>query len=115
MQKLVWLLIRRPFIHKFDVIVQILIQERLPIADIIIFIIDVSETCGYSIKEQNHLLNRVKKIFKRAEIIIVENKVDLKKIDTKNLKISCITNEGIKLLIEKIYLFYNNLIEKNND
>lgn len=76
------------------------------LADIIVFVIDTSEICGYPVQDQNNLLKTVKKMFKNANLIIVENKGDIKKSDSQNLKISCITGEGIDILIEKIFSFY---------
>ena len=74
------------------------------IADIIVFIIDPTETCGYSLEEQEGLLNNVKKIFKDKKIIIVENKSDMIHSKSKNIKISCSSGEGIKELIDFLIL-----------
>ena len=82
------------------------------LADIIIFVIDPSETSGYSLKDQMHLLSQIKKMFVNSPIIIVENKADIKRIESKNLKISCETGEGIDILIDKIFSFYKSE-EKN--
>jgi len=76
------------------------------LADITVFIIDPSETCGYSLEDQKHLLSNIKKIFKNSIFIIVENKIDFGKTKTKNLKISCKTGEGIDILLEEIFLHY---------
>ena len=73
------------------------------LADIIVFVFDPSETCGYSLKDQKNLLVQMKKLFKDSSFIIVENKSDIKKTRTRNLKISCETKEGIDILIEKIF------------
>ncbi len=72
------------------------------LAHIIIFLIDPSETSGYSLVDQMNLLIQIKKMFKKSKIIIVENKLDIKKTESKNLKVSCKTNKGINLLIDKI-------------
>jgi len=73
------------------------------LADIIVFMIDPTETCGYNLDDQIHLLSQVKKMFIDSCFIIVENKADLKKTESKNLKVSCESCEGIKTLIEKIF------------
>jgi nucleolar GTP-binding protein len=46
------------------------------LANLIIYIFDLTETCGYSIKEQINLLNNIKKIFNK-EIILYFSKKDL--------------------------------------
>ena len=72
------------------------------LADVIIFMLDPTETCGYSLKEQKNLLDRIKKIFKNRSSVVVENKVDVLKTDSKNMKISCITGEGVEELCEYV-------------
>lgn len=72
------------------------------LADIIIFLIDPSETCGYLLKDQLNLLSQIQNLFKTYPFIIVENKVDIKKNDSNYLKISCETKEGIDTLIKEI-------------
>jgi nucleolar GTP-binding protein len=46
------------------------------LANLIIYIFDLTETCGYSIEEQINLLNMIKKIFNK-EIILYFSKKDL--------------------------------------
>ena len=55
------------------------------LAHIIIFLIDPSETSGYSLIDQMNLLTHIKKMFTESIIIVVENKLDLKKVESKNL------------------------------
>jgi len=76
------------------------------LADIIVFVIDSSETSGYSLEDQLHLLSQIKKTFSDSFLIIVENKADLKKTGSKHLKISCETKEGIDTLIDEIFALY---------
>lgn len=73
------------------------------LADLIVFISDPSETCGYSLKDQLNILTQIKKIFNKIPLIVLENKVDLKKTNSSNLKISCIKNEGINEVINEIF------------
>jgi len=72
------------------------------LADIIVFLIDPTETCGYTLNDQMHLLSQIKKIFVDSIFIIVENKADINKTDSKHLKVSCETGEGIGSLLEEI-------------
>jgi nucleolar GTP-binding protein len=82
------------------------------LADIIVFILDPSETSGYSLSDQKHLLSHTKKMFENSIFLVIENKVDQKRTKSKNLKISCETKEGIDKLLEIIYKNYNKREEK---
>ena len=82
------------------------------LADFIVFILDPTETCGYSLKDQMNLLSQIKKTFSESKITIVENKSDIKQTNTNNLKISCETGEGINILINEIFTNYE--LKENN-
>ena len=92
----------RPLSKKNDIEKQA-IAALTHLADIIIFVIDPTDTCGYSLNDQMNLLSQVKKMFTSSYFLIVENKVDLKKTDSNFLKISCNTYEGIEHLKEMIF------------
>ena len=47
----------------------------------ILYFIDISETCGYTIKQQIQLFNNIKPLFKNKPLLIVLTKIDLKKYD----------------------------------
>ena len=83
------------------------------LSDIIVFILDPSETCGYSLEEQKKLLSQIKKEFKKSIFIVVENKADVKKTKSRYLKISCMNKKGIDVLIEQIFSYYPMLLEKH--
>lgn len=61
------------------------------LADLIIFVIDFTESCGYSVDLQNEMLEMLKRDFKDKKIIIYASKGDLmneeqlKKISEKNI------------------------------
>jgi nucleolar GTP-binding protein len=99
-------LLDRPLSKRNDIEKQA-VAALTHLADIIIFITDPTETCGYSLMDQSHLLSQLKKMFTDSTFIIVENKSDLKHSNTNNLKVSCQTGEGIDELIEKIYSIFN--------
>ena len=98
-------LLDRPFSERNNIEKQA-IAALTHLADIIIFMVDPSETSGYPLKDQKSLLVQMKKMFKDSFFIIVENKADFKKTRSKNLKISCETKEGIETLIEQLFLQY---------
>jgi nucleolar GTP-binding protein len=98
-------LLDRPFSER-NIIEKQALSALRNLADIIVYVIDPSETSGYSLKNQLHLLDQIKKTFSNSTFIIVENKVDIKKTDTNNLKISCKTSKGINTLIDYIFALY---------
>ena len=98
-------LLDRPLSERNDIEKQA-VAALTHLADIIIFMLDPSETSGYSLKDQENLLVQIKKIFKDSSFIIVENKADLKKTRSKNLKVSCETNEGIDAVMKQLFSQY---------
>ena len=98
-------LLDRPFLKRNDIEKQA-VAALSYLADLIIFILDPSETCGYTLKDQYNLLEQIKKIFSNITIFLVENKVDIKKGDSSNLMISCDTGLGIDQLKENILSFF---------
>lgn len=95
-------LLDRPLSEKNEIEKQAIAALR-HLADIIIFISDPSETCGYLLDDQLHMLSQIKGIFKEIPFIIVENKVDLKKTNSTNIKISCEKKHGLDELVTEIY------------
>jgi len=98
-------LLDRPLSKRNDIEKQA-IAALTHLADIIVFMFDASETCGYSLDDQKHLLSQMKKMFKKSDFIIVENKLDRKKTKSKNIKISCETGEGVDLLTDELFSKY---------
>jgi nucleolar GTP-binding protein len=45
----------------------------------ILFVMDISETCGYSIEQQVQLFNSIKPLFQAKPLVIVLSKIDLQK------------------------------------
>ncbi len=71
------------------------------LANLIVFVLDPSETCGYDIRKQENLLDEIREKF-RIKIIIVENKCDLKERQNKHLKISAKTGENVEDLVRRV-------------
>ena len=101
-------LLDRPFSERNKIERQA-ISALSNLADIIIFVMDPSETCGYSLEMQKNLLKNLKNLFSKSEFIIVENKSDISKNNLDYLKISCKTGLGIDILKEKIFSSYESL------
>ena len=72
------------------------------LADLIVFLIDPSETCGYALERQLALLASVKANFHDMPIIEVDSKSDLEGRFTGRPRISALTGEGVDELVALI-------------
>ena len=81
------------------------------LANIIVFIIDPSEHCGYNVDSQLRILADIKSGFSQIPIIEVENKSDIVKLDSPRQKISALQGDGVSELRDTIL---SNLKNKNN-
>lgn len=72
------------------------------LADLVIFVFDPTETCGYPMSEQEHLLKQIREQFSTVPIIEVENKADLTKSKDERLKISASTGYNVTKLVDRI-------------
>ncbi len=71
------------------------------LANLIVFLLDPSETCGYSLEEQENLLKEIKLSFD-VPVLVAENKKDLFERESENLKLSAKTGEGVEELVERV-------------
>ncbi|MBS3801332.1 MAG: 50S ribosome-binding GTPase [Candidatus Thermoplasmatota archaeon] len=85
---------------------QVAIIALSNLADIVIYLLDPSESCGYTLIQQQQLLSRLKQQFTNAEFIIVKTKNDLYDADEQELSVSCITNDGIDELRSLLFSHY---------
>lgn len=92
-------LLDRP-IHKRNKIEKRAILCLKYLADVILFIIDPTETCGYAIENQLSLLEEVKATFDKP-VLEVYSKADLHNKRDKPA-FSVVTGEGINEILEKI-------------
>lgn len=73
------------------------------LADIIVFMFDPSETCGYTMERQEALLESIRSNFSDIPFIEVENKADLEWGGTGTRpRISASTGEGVEELVKMI-------------
>jgi nucleolar GTP-binding protein len=100
-------LLDRPF-QKRNWIEKQAISALRHLADIIVYIFDVSLSCGYSLEEQENLLVDLESVFK-VPFIVVNNKCDLKRSDHTN--ISAEKKVGIEYLHESIISLYEHLVK----
>lgn len=71
------------------------------IANIIIYVFDPTEACGYSMEMQKNVLKKLKQEFD-VEVIKVANKADMSAVKINALKISAKEHKGIEELKKKI-------------
>ncbi len=71
------------------------------LATCIVFLLDTTESCGYTMDKQIGLLQEIESSF-HVPIIVVENKADMMKTDSNRMKISAKTGEGIEALLAEI-------------
>ncbi|VUT27614.1 MAG: GTPase CgtA [Candidatus Syntrophoarchaeum sp. GoM_oil] len=87
-------LLDRPLGERNEIEMQAILALK-NLTDLIVFIIDPSETCGYSRIEQMHLLDEIGHSFD-LPILVISNKADLgEKFEDSNLTVSATTGEGI--------------------
>lgn len=72
------------------------------LADIILFVTDPSEYCGYVLDDQLDLINKLSEHFQNVPTIVVDNKSDLKQVESERFKISAKTGKGISKLKKRI-------------
>ena len=72
------------------------------LTDVMIFVLDPSETCGYPMEMQERLLATVKKGFPGVVIIEAESKCDLVKADNGRVFFSAQTGEEMDVLTERL-------------
>jgi len=70
------------------------------LATIVVFVVDPTETCGYSLPEQRNLLIEIKKMFKH--VIVVSNKADTGAKFKNSIEISALKGTGIPALRKEI-------------
>lgn len=70
------------------------------LADVIVFLVDPSEHCGYSLDAQLKLLDETRRAFPDAPLVVAESKADLKKAGVGEVAISAETGEGIDDLMK---------------
>jgi len=76
------------------------------LADLIVFVVDPSETAGYTMEQQERLLASVRQNFPDVPIMVVENKVDILRTDSDRPKISAMSGEGVPELLNEILTFF---------
>ena len=87
-------LLDRDFADRNDIEKQAVLALRF-LSDMMVFILDPSETCGYSMEKQTALLNNIRANFEGVPILVVESKCDVMKTDADVMRLSSVTGEGM--------------------
>jgi nucleolar GTP-binding protein len=69
--------------------------------DIMVFLLDPTETCGYPMEKQEELMDMILDEFD-VPYIVVETKSDIMKRNTENIKVSAVTGEGMDVLMGRL-------------
>ena len=85
------------------------------LADVMVFVIDPSETSGYSLEKQLALLDSVKANFPGIPLIEVENKADLIRTVSGRPTISALTGEGVEELRSKLVELLRPMLNSGQD
>lgn len=72
------------------------------LADVVVFMLDPTETCGYEAEKQENLLKTVEKEFGGIPVIVVENKMDMSTTSSERMKISALEGTGVKELVDRV-------------
>ncbi|MBI3033859.1 50S ribosome-binding GTPase [Candidatus Woesearchaeota archaeon] len=102
-------LLDRP-IHKRNRIELQSVLALKHLANIMVFVIDPTETCGYSLEEQEKLLQDVRKTFRigvitvisKADILVPESLIAIRQVHPDAIILSPETKAGIEELISRI-------------
>ncbi|MEW5747672.1 MAG: GTPase [Candidatus Thermoplasmatota archaeon] len=94
-------LLDRPFEERNAIELRAILALR-HLSDAIIFVIDPSETCGYLMPQQEHLLSEIEKEFEGVPIFVVENKSDLVSSGSDRMRISAETGAGVAELVDTV-------------
>lgn len=72
------------------------------VGKVILFIVDPSETCGYTLEKQMHLLEEIKNEF-GIPMIVAANKTDISKTTEKaDMSMSTLTGDGVDAVLERL-------------
>jgi nucleolar GTP-binding protein len=71
------------------------------VGKVILFIIDPSETCGYPLEKQMHLLEGIKERF-QVPALVVANKTDISVTDIADMSMSTLTREGVDAVLDRL-------------
>lgn len=66
------------------------------LANVVVFLLDPTETCGYPMADQLGLLDSVRAMFPDVPLVVLENKSDLSTASAGHPTVSCLTGDGLQ-------------------
>lgn len=105
-------LLDRPIEERNDIERQAIIALR-HLANLVIFILDPTGSCGYPLDYQLSLLDDIRKLYPDSKMIIVENKADLLDTPGEHLRISALTKTGVDELVKEIEASLSDFAQRN--
>ncbi len=94
-------LLDRPLDERNEIELQA-ISALKHVGKVILYIIDPSETCGYTLDKQMHLLDGIKKEF-GIPILVAANKTDIAKTqEGADMSMSTFTGEGVEAVLDRL-------------
>lgn len=94
-------LLDRPLDDRNQIERQAIIALR-HLADLVVFMLDPTGSCGYPMDYQLSLLAEIKRLYPGTDLIVVENKSDLLTGESENLRVSALMEEGVENLVLEI-------------
>ena len=94
-------LLDRPLDERNQIERQAIIALR-HLADLVVFLLDPTGSCGYPLDYQLSLLEQIKEQYPKSKLIVVENKADLLAGKGENPRVSALTGEGVEELVLQI-------------
>ncbi len=94
-------LLDRPLEERNEIELQAITALR-HVAKVVLYMVDPSETCGYSFEKQMHLLEEIKKEF-AVPIMVVANKKDISTtVEGADMSMSTLSGEGVDEVLERL-------------
>jgi nucleolar GTP-binding protein len=93
-------LLDRPLEERNEIELQA-ISALKHVGKVILYVIDPSGTCGYSLDKQMHLLEEIKNRF-TVPFLIVANKTDISTTDSGDMSMSTLSGDGVDAVLERL-------------
>lgn len=94
-------LLDRPLEERNEIELQAISALR-HVGKAILYIVDPSETCGYTLEKQMHLLQEIKKEFE-VPILVAANKTDIAATcEGADMSMSTLTGDGVEAVLERL-------------
>ncbi|MGA9139557.1 MAG: NOG1 family protein [Methanocella sp.] len=95
-------LLDRPLDERNEIELQAISALRY-VGDVLLFILDPSEECGFTMAEQEKLLDEVRHTVK-IPVLVVANKIDMPHAEAHaDMQMSTLTGEGVNAVKERLY------------